>query len=97
MTFVNTPDDFVVTVEAVDSHHLVGLYLRALKERLAGNFSDEAIEEAAGHFDVSELVVRTILVNRNNPLSESFTWYKSRSRAPIPAGKVRVVIWVSQI
>lgn len=30
-------------------------------------------------------------------LSNSFTWYKNLSRRPIPAGKTRVVIWLSQI
>lgn len=30
---------------------------------LNGDFSDEAIEEAAAYFDVSELTVRTLLVN----------------------------------
>lgn len=30
-------------------------------------------------------------------LGENFTWYKSRSRVKAPAGKSRVVIWLSQI
>lgn len=28
---------------------------------------------------------------------EPFTWYKKKSRTPIPEGKARVVIWISQI
>jgi|GEM_PF-4304549 len=31
------------------------------------------------------------------PFQEAFTWYKSRSKAVIPAGQIRVVIWLSQI
>ncbi len=31
------------------------------------------------------------------PAQESFTWYKSKSRKPIPSGKTRVVIWLSQL
>ncbi|MBF0093622.1 MAG: hypothetical protein HQL33_08275 [Alphaproteobacteria bacterium] len=34
-----------------------------LEDRLAGDYSGEAIEDAAGHFEVSSLAVRTILVN----------------------------------
>jgi len=38
---------------------------------LAGDLSDEAIEGAAQHFDVSELAVRTILVNNRLLTPES--------------------------
>ena len=31
------------------------------------------------------------------PVADTFTWYKNRSKSPIPAGKTRVVIWLSQI
>jgi hypothetical protein len=31
------------------------------------------------------------------PFHETFTWYKNRSRKPIPNGTSRVVIWLSQI
>lgn len=30
-------------------------------------------------------------------LGETFTWYKNRSKAPVPAGQTHVVIWLSQI
>lgn len=33
----------------------------------------------------------------NLPFSETFTWYKNRSKKPIPNGTSRVVIWLSQI
>jgi hypothetical protein len=33
----------------------------------------------------------------NLPFSETFTWYKNRSKKPIPNGMSRVVIWLSQI
>jgi hypothetical protein len=33
----------------------------------------------------------------NSPLSETFTWYKNKSKTPIPPGKTRLVIWLSQI
>jgi hypothetical protein len=29
--------------------------------------------------------------------TDTFTWYKSKSRRQIPAGKARVVIWLSQV
>lgn len=35
--------------------------------------------------------------SENLPFSETFTWYKNRSKKPIPAGTSRVVIWLSQI
>ncbi len=31
------------------------------------------------------------------PVADTFTWYKNRSKSPIPQGKTRVVIWLSQI
>jgi len=31
-----------------------------------------------------------------NSSSEKFTWYKNKSRKPLPHGKVRIVIWLSQ-
>lgn len=31
------------------------------------------------------------------PLKDPFTWYKNKSRRKIPAGKSRVVIWLSQL
>ena len=31
------------------------------------------------------------------PLRQSFTWYKSRSKEPVPEGKARLVIWISQM
>jgi hypothetical protein len=31
------------------------------------------------------------------PFNETFTWYKNRSKKPIPNGMSRVVIWLSQI
>lgn len=33
----------------------------------------------------------------DTPFSETFTWYKNRSKKPIPNGTSRVVIWLSQI
>jgi hypothetical protein len=33
----------------------------------------------------------------NLPFNETFTWYKNRSKKPIPNGMSRVVIWLSQI
>ena len=33
----------------------------------------------------------------DNPMAETFTWYKNKSKAPMPSGKSRVVIWLSQI
>lgn len=35
--------------------------------------------------------------SENLPFSETFTWYKNRSKKPIPTGTSRVVIWLSQI
>lgn len=35
--------------------------------------------------------------SENLPFSETFTWYKNRSKKPIPNGMSRVVIWLSQI
>jgi len=35
--------------------------------------------------------------SENLPFSETFTWYKNRSKKPIPNGTSRVVIWLSQI
>lgn len=35
--------------------------------------------------------------SENLPFSETFTWYKNRSKKPIPGGMSRVVIWLSQI
>jgi hypothetical protein len=32
----------------------------------------------------------------DTPMGETFTWYKVKSRKPIPAGQTRVVIWLSQ-
>jgi len=32
-----------------------------------------------------------------NPGSDTFTWYKNKSKRQIPAGKARVVIWLSQM
>lgn len=32
-----------------------------------------------------------------SPVGETFTWYKNRSRHPIPAGQTHVVIWLSQM
>jgi hypothetical protein len=34
---------------------------------------------------------------RQLPPRKSFTWYKSRSKEPLPEGKVRLVIWLSQM
>jgi hypothetical protein len=34
--------------------------------------------------------------NDSSQLSQPFTWYKSRSKKPVPPGKARVVIWLSQ-
>lgn len=31
------------------------------------------------------------------PASETFTWYKSKSRTPVPKHRSRLVIWISQI
>jgi hypothetical protein len=50
----------------------------ALADRLQGDFSEEAIEEAATYFNVSVLTVRTLLVNhkmieREN-LADEFDW-----------------------
>jgi hypothetical protein len=33
----------------------------------------------------------------DTPAGETFTWYKIKSKRKIPAGKARVVIWISQI
>lgn len=33
----------------------------------------------------------------DTPFSDTFTWYKNRSKKPIPSGTSRVVIWLSQI
>ncbi len=33
----------------------------------------------------------------DSPAGETFTWYKNRSKKPIPDGKTRVVIWLSQM
>lgn len=35
--------------------------------------------------------------SENMPFTETFTWYKNRSKKPIPNGMSRVVIWLSQI
>lgn len=32
-----------------------------------------------------------------SPVNDTFTWYKNKSRRQIPAGKARVVIWLSQL
>lgn len=32
----------------------------------------------------------------DTPMGETFTWYKVKSRKPIPSGQTRVVIWLSQ-
>jgi hypothetical protein len=44
-----------------------------LKEVLAGDFSDDSIEDAARHFNVSVLTVRTLLVNHGLIERESLT------------------------
>lgn len=31
-----------------------------------------------------------------SPMGETFTWIRSKSKTPLPAGKVRVVVWISQ-
>jgi hypothetical protein len=36
-------------------------------------------------------------VNPRVASNEPFTWYKNKSKRPIPAGKARVVIWLSQM
>jgi hypothetical protein len=33
----------------------------------------------------------------DSPFGETFTWYKNKSKTPIPPGKTRLVIWLSQI
>ncbi|MCM2324588.1 MAG: hypothetical protein NDJ90_15115 [Oligoflexia bacterium] len=33
----------------------------------------------------------------NSPMTETFTWFKNKSRRPIPEGRTRVVIWLSQM
>lgn len=33
----------------------------------------------------------------SSPLSQPFTWYKKKSREPLPTGKARVIIWLSQL
>lgn len=33
----------------------------------------------------------------SSPLSQPFTWYKKKSREPLPSGKARVIIWLSQL
>lgn len=57
-------------------------------------------------FFVSQTLIPTLKVqleklagkpSENLPFSETFTWYKNRSKKPIPAGTSRVVIWLSQI
>ena len=35
--------------------------------------------------------------NTSNSLAETFTWYKNKSKQPIPTGKSRIVIWLSQM
>ncbi|MGK5082831.1 zf-HC2 domain-containing protein [Bdellovibrionota bacterium FG-1] len=32
-----------------------------------------------------------------SPVGETFTWYKNKSKSPIPSGQTRVVIWLSQL
>lgn len=33
----------------------------------------------------------------DSPFGETFTWYKKRSKSPVPAGQTHVVIWLAQI
>ncbi len=33
----------------------------------------------------------------DSPFGETFTWYKNKSKHPLPAGQTHVVIWLSQI
>jgi hypothetical protein len=33
----------------------------------------------------------------DSPIGETFTWYKNKSKHPLPAGQTHVVIWLSQI
>lgn len=33
----------------------------------------------------------------DSPFGETFTWYKKKSRSPVPAGQTHVVIWLAQI
>ncbi len=33
----------------------------------------------------------------STPAGTTFTWYKNRSKRPIPSGKTRIVIWISQM
>jgi hypothetical protein len=33
----------------------------------------------------------------SSPAGTTFTWYKNRSKRPIPSGKTRIVIWISQM
>jgi len=43
----------------------------ALDDLMEGDFSDEAIQDAAAHYNVSELAVRTLLVIHNRIDQES--------------------------
>ncbi len=66
--------------------------------------------EAPGGIQFDLLVPQTVIAplkgqlerlagtpSENLPFSETFTWYKNRSKKPIPNGMSRVVIWLSQI
>ncbi len=43
------------------------------------------------------LFAKSYVGDPNSTVSDTFTWYKIKSRKRIPSGKTRVVIWLSQI
>jgi len=53
------------------------------------------IQQAIAHrgFSLIDILQPCVSFNRVN----TFTWYKNRSKKPIPNGTSRVVIWLSQI
>ncbi len=88
-----------------------GEILKALKETgVPENTSGIGGVEAPGGIQFDILVPIAVIAplkiqlerlagtpSENLPFSETFTWYKNRSKKPIPAGMSRVVIWLSQI
>lgn len=88
-----------------------GQILKALKETgVPENTPGIGGVEAPGGIQFDLLVPQTVIgplksqlerlagtPSENLPFSETFTWYKNRSKKPIPNGMSRVVIWLSQI
>jgi hypothetical protein len=88
-----------------------GQILKALKETgVPETTSGIGGVEAPGGIQFDILVPQSVIAplksqlehlagtpSENLPFSETFTWYKNRSKKPIPNGMSRVVIWLSQI